>query len=172
VDRTGKEQVVATLHQTFNDANVIVVTHYLGISAGQATELRRQMTDAGARFRVIKNRLAKIAVAGTPYEHLAEMLTGPTAIAYSADPVAAAKAAVDFAKANEKLLILGGGLRESPLDEAGVRNLASLPSLDELRGKLVGLINAPATKIAGVLQAPAGQLARVVAAHAESAAAA
>ena len=169
MDRTGKERLVAELNETFDGANAVVVTHYLGITAGEATELRRQMHGAGAAFRVVKNSLARLALAGTPYEHMAGMFTGPTAIAFSADPVAAAKAAVDFARQNPHLVILGGGLRETALDEAAVRNLASLPSLDELRGRLVGLIGAPATRVAGVLQAPAAQLARVFDAYAEAA---
>lgn len=169
LDRTGKERLVATLNETFDGANAVVVTHYLGITAGEATGLRRQMHDAGATFRVVKNSLARLALAGTPYEHMAGLFTGPTAIAFSADPVAAAKAAVDFAGQNRHLVILGGGLRETALDEAAVRNLARLPSLDELRGRLIGLISAPATKVAGVLQAPAAQLARVFDAYAEAA---
>jgi len=169
VDRATKEQQVTSLRDTFNDATVVVVTHYLGITAAEATDLRRQMIAAGARFRVTKNRLVKIALEGTPYEHLAEMFTGPTAIAYSDDPVAAAKASVEFSKGNENLVILGGGLGGTPLDQTAVKNLASLPSLDELRSQIIGLVNAPATKIAGVLQAPAGQLARVVGAYAAQA---
>lgn len=169
LDRTGKERLVAELNETFDGANAVVVTHYLGITAGEATDLRRQMHEAGAVFRVVKNSLARLALAGTPYEHMNGLFTGPTAIAFSADPVAAAKAAVDFAGQNPHLVILGGGLRETALDEAAVRNLARLPSLDELRGRLVGLISAPATKVAGVLQAPAAQLARVFDAYAEAA---
>ena len=166
MDRAAKQRMVASLHETFAQATAVVVTHYLGITAGQATELRRRMNAGGARFRVTKNRLVKLALAGTPYEHLAGLFTGPTAIATSDDPVAAAKASVEFAKANERLVILGGGLRGTPLDEAAVRYLAALPSLDQLRAKLVGVLNAPATRLAGVLQAPAGQLARVVGAYA------
>jgi large subunit ribosomal protein L10 len=160
--------MVASLHEVFSNANAVVVTHNLGITAGEATELRRQMRAAGARFRVTKNSLTKRALADTPYDHLAGLFSGPTAIAVSEDPVAAAKATVDFAKDNENLIILGGGLGATALAEADVKNLASLPSLDELRGKIVGLLNAPATKIAGVLQAPAGQLARVIDAHAKA----
>ena len=166
MDRATKAQLVASLHETFDQATVVVVTHYLGITAGQATQLRRRMNAAGARFQVTKNRLAKIALAGTRYEHLAALFVGPTAIAYSEDPVAAAKASVEFAKGNERLVILGGGLGTTPLSEAAVRNLAALPSLDELRARIVGVLNAPAAKLARVLQAPAGQLARVVGAYA------
>ncbi|HCP01754.1 MAG TPA: 50S ribosomal protein L10, partial [Rhodospirillaceae bacterium] len=117
-------------------------------------------------YKVTKNRLAKLALAGTPYEPIVDLFSGPTAIAYSADPVAAARVAVDFAKENDKLIVVGGAMGDTRLDESAVKALASLPSLDELRGKLVGLLNAPATKVAGVLQAPAGQLARVIGAYA------
>ncbi len=168
MERAAKEAMVASLHETFAAANVVVVTHYLGINAGEATALRRQMRAAGARFQVIKNSLVKLALPDTPYAHLAGLFPGPTAIAFSDDPVAAAKAMVGFAKTNHNLIILGGGFGETPLAEVDVRNLASLPSLDELRAKIVGLINAPAVKIAGVLQAPAGQLARVIDAHAKA----
>ncbi|MFQ5958292.1 MAG: 50S ribosomal protein L10 [Alphaproteobacteria bacterium] len=166
MDRSQKEQIVATLHQIFADAALVVVTRPQGLTVAEATELRRQMGQAGATYRVIKNRLTRIAIEGTPYAALSDLFSGPTAIAYSEDPVAAAKVAVDYAKGNEKLVILGGALRENVLDGAGVKALATLPSLDELRGKLVGLLQAPATKVARVLQAPAGQLARVFNAYA------
>ena len=158
-----------TLRGTFESANVVVVTHYLGIAANEATALRRAMRAAGATFRVTKNSLARRALEGTPYGHMAALFTGPTAIAWSGDPVAAARASVEFAKENPHLVVLGGGLREAPLDEAAVRALAELPSLDELRARLIGLLAAPATKVARVLQAPAGQLARVVGAYSEDA---
>ncbi len=170
MDRATKERLIESLNATFNQANVVVVTHYLGISASEATDLRRQMRTGGALFRVTKNSLARRALDGTDYGHMADLFTGPTAIAWSEDPVAAARAAVDFAKQNTHMIILGGGLRGTPLDEAAVRSLASLPSLDELRAQLVGMINTPATRIAGVLQAPAGQMARVLNAWAEAAA--
>lgn len=166
MDRTAKEQLVAKLHRTFADANSVVVSHYLGITAAEATALRRRMRDAGASFRVTKNRLARLALEGTAYEHLSPLFSGPTAIATSQDPVAAARASVEFAKVNQNLIILGGGLKAAPLDAAAVRNLASLPSLDVLRGRLVGLVNAPAAKLARVVQAPAAQIARVLAAFA------
>ena len=169
MDRTAKERLVSELRGTFEAANAVVVTHYLGIDAGEATDLRRQMRATGAMFRVVKNSLARRAVAATPYEHLAELFVGPTAIAWSADPVAAAKAVVEFARENEHLVIRGGGLRDAALDESAVRDLASLPSLDELRARLAGLVNAPATRVAAVLQAPAAQLARVFDAYAEAA---
>ena len=169
MDRTAKEQLVGSLNATFAQANVVVVAHYLGITADEATGLRREMRGAGATFRVTKNSLARRALGGTPYEHMAALFSGPTAIAWSEDPVAAAKAAVGFAERNRHMVILGGGLRETPLDEAAVRNLASLPSLDELRARLIAAVNAPAARIVGVLQAPAGQLARVFNAYADKA---
>jgi large subunit ribosomal protein L10 len=167
VDRVAKEQMVSDLHSVFDGANVVIVTHYSGLTVGELGELRGQMQEVGARFKVTKNRLTRLALAGTKFEGLADMFTGPTAIAYSEDPVAAAKATVNFAKGNDKLIVIGGGMGEEMLDVNGVKALAILPSLDELRGKLVGLISAPATKVAGVLQAPAGQLARVVSARAK-----
>lgn len=168
VDRAQKEELVAELKSAFEGTNVVVVTHYSGLSVAEMTDLRRRMRDAGAQFRVTKNRLTKRALDGTKCDPLASLFTGPTAIAYSDDPVAAAKVAVDFAKENEKLIVLGGMMDETELDAAGVKNLASMPSLDELRGKIVGLLNAPATKLAGVTQAPAGQLARVFGAYGQS----
>jgi len=144
-----------------------VVTHQSGLTVAESTDLRRRMRAADASYKVTKNRLVKLALVGTPYEAIADLFEGPTAIAYSADPVAAARVAVDFSKENDKLVVVGGAMAENRLDEAGVKALATLPSLDELRGKLLGLLNAPATKVAGVLQAPASQLARVLSAHAE-----
>ncbi|MBT6221095.1 MAG: 50S ribosomal protein L10 [Rhodospirillaceae bacterium] len=167
VDRTEKEDLVSQMHQVFEDTSIVVVTHYSGLTVAEMGELRTQMRDAGAQFKVTKNRLTRLALDGTKFSGLNDLFTGPTAIAYSEDPVAAAKAAVNFAKTNEKLVVLGGALGEDILDVNAVKNLATLPSLDEIRGKIVGLLNAPATKIAGVLQAPAGQLARVVSAHSE-----
>jgi large subunit ribosomal protein L10 len=143
------------------------VTHQTGLTVDEVTQLRRQMRNAGARYRVTKNRLARRALEGTPFANLAPLFTGPTAIAFSRDPVAAAKAAVEYANRNNKLTVIGGGLSGQALDAAAIKALASLPSLDELRGKLIGLLNAPATKLATLLQAPAGQLARVMAAYAE-----
>jgi large subunit ribosomal protein L10 len=167
VDRTQKARLVDTLHEDFGGAVCLVVTHQTGLSVAEATTLRRQIREAGAQFKVTKNRLAKRALEGTPFAELATLFTGPTAIAFSNDPVAAAKAAVAFANRNNKLTIVGGGLAGKTLDAAEVRALATLPSLDELRGKIIGLIQAPATKLAGLLQAPAAQLARVLAAHAD-----
>lgn len=165
--RAEKYDIVDELRDVFDQAGAVVVTHYQGLTVAQMTELRRGMRDAGARFRVTKNRLTRIALAGSPYEPLADMFTGPTGIAYSADPVAAAKATVAFAKRNERLIVVGGGIGDNLLSAEQVRALADLPSLDELRARLVGLINQPAARLVGVLQAPGGQLARVLAAHAE-----
>ena len=169
MDRAQKQQIAAALHEDLSDTVCVVVTHQTGLSVDEVTQLRRQMRSAGARYRVTKNRLARRALEGTPFAGLAPLFTGPTAIAYSRDPVAAAKAAVEYANRNNKLTVIGGGLSGQPLDAAGIKALATLPSLDELRGKIIGLIQAPATKLAGLLQAPAGQLARVLAAHAEKA---
>lgn len=165
MNRAEKEQLVAAMRERFSSATALVVTQQSGMTVAESTELRRKVRAAGASYRVTKNRLVKLALEGTPFEALSPLFTGPTAIAVSDDPVAAAKVCVEFAKKNEKLTIVGGGLEGQVLDPDGVKALASLPSLDELRGKLIGLINAPATKVAGVIQAPAGQLARVFAAY-------
>jgi large subunit ribosomal protein L10 len=157
--------LVAELQETFATNNLVVITQQSGLTVEEVSELRTQMREAGAAFKVTKNRLAKIALKGTKFEGLADRFTGPTAIAVSQDPVAAAKVAVEFANKNEKLQIVCGSLEKEALDAAAVNALAKLPSLDELRGKLIGLIQAPATKVAGVLQAPAGQLARVFGAY-------
>lgn len=167
MDRSQKQQVVTALQQDLSGSTCVVVTHQTGLSVAEVTQLRRQMRSAGASYRVTKNRLVRRALEGTEFAALVPLFTGPTAVAYSRDPVAAAKAAVAFANRNDKLTIVGGGLNGQALDPAAVRALATLPSLDELRGKIIGLIQAPATKLAGLLQAPAGQLARVLAAHAE-----
>lgn len=168
MDRTQKQKLVDTLQHDLGNTACVLVTHQSGLSVAEVTQLRRQIRGAGASFRVTKNRLARRALAGTPFEPLTSLFTGPTAIAFSRDPVAAAKVLVAFANRNDKLTIIGGGLAGQQIDAVGVRDLASLPSLDELRGKLIGLLVAPATRLAVVLQAPAGQLARVFAAHAES----
>jgi large subunit ribosomal protein L10 len=167
VQRTEKEELIASLNRAFNEAVAVVITHQTGLTVAEVSDLRRKVRAAGGRFKVTKNRLARRALSGTKYEGLAELFKGPTAIAFSSDPVSVAKVAVDFSKANEKLVITGGALGTQVLGPDGVKALASLPSLDELRGKIVGLLNAPATKIAGVLQAPASQLARVVQAYAQ-----
>ena len=167
MDRAKKQELTATLHQDLADTVCVVITHQTGLSVAEVTQLRRQMRSSGASYRVTKNRLVKRALEGTPFAALAPLFTGPTAIAFSRDPVAAAKAAVEYANRNAKLTIVGGGLAGELLDQAGIRALATLPSLDELRSKIIGLINAPATKLAVLLQTPGGQLARVLAAHAE-----
>jgi large subunit ribosomal protein L10 len=169
VDRAQKQKLVEALRRDLQDIRCLVVTHQSGLDVAEATQLRRQVRGAGARFRVTKNRLARRALAGTAFEGLSPLFTGPTAIAFSRDPVAAAKAVVEFANRSPKLTIVGGGLAGSPMDADGVKELASLPSLDELRGRIVGLLVAPASRLLSVLQAPAGQLARVLAAHAETA---
>jgi len=165
MDRSQKADSVAQLNAVFNEVGVVVITRNLGLSVAKSTDLRAKMRDAGASYKVAKNRLARLALKETQYEGLEDYLSGPTALAYSVDPVAAAKAAVDFAKTNDKLEIVGGSMGGQLLDEAGIKALASMPSLDELRGKLVGLINAPATKIAQVVNAPAAKLARVFGAY-------
>lgn len=169
MDRAQKQQVAERLRQDLADTVCVVITHQTGLTVDEVTQLRRQMRSAGANYRVTKNRLVKRALEGTQFEPLTPLFTGPTAIAFSNDPVAAAKVAVAFANRNNKLTIIGGGLSGQTLDANAVKALATLPSLDELRGKIIGLIQAPATKLAGLLQAPAGQLARLLAAHAEQA---
>jgi large subunit ribosomal protein L10 len=166
VDRAEKKELVATLNGVFKAANVVVVAHYSGLTVAQMQTLRKQMKHVGATVKVAKNRLAKIALEGTDVAAIAPLLKGPTVIAFSGDPVAAPKVAVDFAKANEKFVILGGSMGTTALNPDGVKALAALPSLDELRAKIVGLIQAPATKIAQVLNAPATKVARVVQAYA------
>ncbi|WP_414900074.1 50S ribosomal protein L10 [Sphingomonas flavalba] len=166
MDRAQKSELVAELNRTFSEVGVVVVTRNLGLTVAQSTVLRGKMREAGASYKVAKNRLAKIAVEGTPYAGISDLLTGPTGIASSSDPVAAAKVAVDFAKANDKFEIVGGAMGDTLLDVDGVKALAALPSLDELRAKIVGLVQAPATKVVQVVQAPAGQLARVFGAYA------
>lgn len=166
MNRSEKTDAVAVLNATFNEAAVVVVTRNLGLTVTQSTDLRNKMRDAGASYKVAKNRLAKIALNDTQYLPLSDLLTGPTALATSGDPVAAAKVAVEFAKTNDKLEIVGGAMGSTVLDVEGVKALASMPSLDELRAKLIGLVQAPATKIAQIVTAPAGQLARVFGAYA------
>lgn len=166
MDRAQKQELVTQLHDVFDSAGVVVVTHYSGLDVKDMTKLRRELRENGASFKVTKNRLTKLALDGTNKTPLSDLFTGPTAIGYSDDPVAAPKAIARFAKDNENLIILGGMMGDLVLDVDGVKELASLPSLDELRGKLVCLLNTPATRIAGVLQAPAGQLARVLGAYA------
>ena len=165
MDRSQKTDAVAQLNNVFNEAGVVVVTRNLGLTVAESTDLRAKMREAGATYQVAKNRLAKIALKDTDYAGIEEYLTGPTALAYSEDPVAAAKAVVEFAKTNDRIEVVGGSMGSQVLDEAGVRALASMPSLDELRGTIVGLLNAPATKVVRTIKEPTSMLARVFGAY-------
>ncbi|HVZ06410.1 50S ribosomal protein L10 [Rhodopila sp.] len=167
MDRTEKREFVTELNQVLSETSIVVVTRNAGLTVAEATELRRKMRAAGATFKIAKNRLTNLALEGTPFDGIRPLLKGPTALAWSRDPVAAAKAAVEFAKTNEKFVLVGGALGSQTLNADGIKALAELPSLDELRARLVGMIATPATRIAGVLQAPAGQLARVFGAYAK-----
>jgi len=166
VDRAAKRELVDSMHDVFKDTGVIVVAHYAGMTVAQMTELRRRVKDAGGTVKVAKNRLAKLALRDTDVAGISDLFKGPTCVAYSADPIAAAKVAVTYAKENEKLVILGGAMGPTVLDSAGVKALADLPSLDELRATLIGLVQAPMTKIARIVKEPGGQLARVIQAKA------
>lgn len=171
MERARKEDLVSSLRQTFDDTTLVVVTHHTGLNVAEATDLRRQMRQAGATFRVTKNRLVLRALKDSKLSdlaELAELFSGPTAIATSSDPVAAAKVAVDFAKGNEKLTIIGGALNAEILDVGAVKALAALPSLDELRAKIAAMLQTPAQRLVMLLQAPAGQVARVVRAYSET----
>jgi large subunit ribosomal protein L10 len=167
MDRTQKESLIASLNQLFGSTTLVVVAKPLGLTVAESTDLRRRMREAGASYKVAKNRLIRIALKGTQFEGLSQLFAGPTAIAYSRDPVAAARVAVTYADRNEKLKILGAGLGARLLDVAEVTALAKLPSLDELRARLLGMVQTPAARIAQVLQAPGAQLARVLNAHAQ-----
>ncbi len=167
MDRAEKTELVSQLNDVFKTTSVVVVAHYSGLTVAQLQRLRKQMRDAGAKVQVSKNRLAKIALEGTDVASIGSLMTGPTIIAYSDDPVAAPKVAAAFAKDFDKFVILGGAMGLTALDPAGVRALATMPSLDELRAKLIGLIQAPATKLAQLTTAPAAKLARVFNAYAE-----
>ncbi len=167
MERAEKRELVTTLRGVFEDNTTIVVAHYSGLSVADMTAFRAQMREAGAGVRVAKNRLAKLALEGTDVAHMSDLFTGPTLIAYSSDPVAAPKVAIDFAKSHEKLVVLGGAMGPTTLKPDDVKALATMPSLDELRAKLVGMISTPATRMAQVLSAPAGQVARVLGARAE-----
>ena len=167
MDRTEKHAFVASLAAVFADTSFVVVTRNSGMTVAGVTDLRRRMRAAGATYKVAKNRLAVLALEGTSFAGIKPMLTGPTALAWAKDPVAVAKVAVDFAKTNDKFEVLGGALGTQVLDASGVKALSELPSLDQLRASLLGMIGTPATRIAGVLQAPAGQVARVLAAYAD-----
>ena len=171
MDKTQKAEVVEDLNGVFANAGSVVVAHYTGLTVAELSDLRTRMRAAGASFRVAKNRLAMRALQGTAIEGITNLFKGPTGIAVSDDPVAASRVAVAYAKDNDKLVILGGTVGTTTLDANGVKALASLPSLNELRGKIVGLLVAPATKIAGVVAAPAGQLARVIGAYSKKEAA-
>jgi large subunit ribosomal protein L10 len=166
VERAVKIEQIASLGEVFKTTKVVVVAHYSGLTVAQMQTLRKQMRLAGASVKVAKNRLAKIALEGSDVASIAPLMKGPTLIAFSGDPVAAPKVAVDFAKTHERFVILGGAMGKTSLDQNGVKALAALPSLDELRARIVGLIQAPATKIARVVNAPAAKLARVVQAYA------
>jgi large subunit ribosomal protein L10 len=165
LERAEKREVVTALHDVFAKTGVVVVAHYAGLTVAQMTKLRSEMRSAGGRVKVAKNRLVKLALEGTDAKGIADLLKGPTCLAFSEDPVAAPKIAVKFAKANEKFVILGGSMGNTVLDAKGVNSLADLPSLDELRGKLIGLLQAPASKIARTLTEPGAQLARVFGAY-------
>ena len=167
MDRTEKRAFVASLGQVFAETSMVVVTRNNGMTVAQVSELRRRMRASGSTYKVAKNRLAVLALDGTQFDALAPLLKGPTALAWNTDPVAVAKAAVDYAKTNEKFVVIGGALGTQMLDANGIKALADLPSLDVLRARLVGMIQTPATRIAGILQAPAGQLARVFGAYAK-----
>ncbi|MGQ0742287.1 MAG: 50S ribosomal protein L10 [Alphaproteobacteria bacterium] len=171
MERARKAEVVDELKGLFGEAGTVVVAHYTGMTVAEMSDLRSRMRKVGASFRVAKNRLARRALDGTPVAGIAALFAGPTGIAFSKDPVAAAKVAVAYARDNAKLVVLGGAMGTNVLDVEGVKALASLPSLDELRGRIVGLFQAPAAKLATVLQAPATQVARVVSAYAKKEAA-
>ena len=166
MDRAEKKEFVAELNGVFSKTAVVVVAHYSGLTVAQLENLRKQIRNAGASVQVAKNRLAKIALEGTDVASIASLMKGPTLIAYSDDPVAAPKVAVAFAKDHDKLVILGGAMGKTALNPDGVKSLATMPSLDELRAKLLGLLNAPATKLAQLSTAPAAKLARVFGAYA------
>jgi large subunit ribosomal protein L10 len=166
VEKAAKKQSVEELNGVFKTTSVAIVAHYSGLTVAQMQKLRMQMKQAGASVKVSKNRLAKIALEGTDVVAIGSLLKGPTVIATSNDPVAAPKVAIEFAKTNERFVILGGSMGKTVLNVDGVKALAALPSLDELRGKIIGLLVAPATKIAQLTTAPAAKLARVVQAYA------
>ena len=162
MNRTEKAELIETLQSTFNASTTVVVAHQVGMTVAESGDLRQKMREAGAGFKVTKNRIAKLALKGTRFEDLDSLFTGPTAVGMSQDPVAAAKTLVEYAKGNTKVTIVGGSMDGKFLDKSGVEALAKLPSLGEMRGTLVGLIQAPAAKIARVVQAPAGKMARVI----------
>lgn len=167
MDRTEKHEFVASLAAIFAETSFVLVAQNKGLTVADVSDLRRKMRAAGATYKVAKNRLATLALEGTRFDGVKPLLKGPTALAWSTDPVAVAKTAVEFAKTNDKFVVLGGALGAQTLDASGVKALAELPSLETLRAQLVGLIQTPATRIAGILQAPGGQVARVLSAYAK-----
>lgn len=169
MDRTQKEELVSNLRDHLNASELVVVTQQSGLTVAEVTDLRSKVRGAGAQYKVVKNTLARLAVAGTEKEELTSLLNGPTALAYSEDPVAAAKAVMDFANDNDKLQVVGGVMNGQFLDAKGVEALSKMPSLDELRGKIAALLVTPATNIARISKEPAGQLARVFGAYGKSA---
>ncbi len=162
--RAQKQETIAIANAKFKDAGITLVVHNNGLTVSEMSALRASMREAGADFKVVKNRLAKLATENTIYANIANLLTGPTVIATSQDPVLVAKGLVEFAKKNEKLVIIGGAYGEQLLDKKAIESLATLPSLDQIRAKIVGILQTPASRIASVLQAPGGQVARVIAA--------
>lgn len=169
MDRSEKEQLVSSLREGLLESSLVVVSHQTGLTVAQVSDLRRKMREAGAQFRVAKNTLARLAVAGTENEEITPLLSGPTTLAYSKDPVAAAKISVKFANDNDKFNVVGGILNGKLLDAKDIETLSKLPSIDELRAKIIGIISTPATRVAGIVQAPAGQLARVFSAYSKTA---
>jgi large subunit ribosomal protein L10 len=167
VKRSDKNNFVQNLKEELKNSSSVVVAHYSGLSVAETDNLRKEMRSNGAKFKVTKNRLTKIALTGTPYESIEDLFTGPTAIAYSSDPVAPARVSVEFEKKFENFKILGGSYEGEKIDNAKINFLATLPSLDQIRAKLLGLLNAPAQKIASITQAPGGQLARLINARSE-----
>lgn len=167
MSRAQKEAEIKELNERFANDELVVVTHYSGLTVSEISDLRAQLRAEGATFKVTKNSLTKLALKGTKFEALDNLFTGPTGVATSQDPVAAAKIAHKFAKGNDKLIIIGGALGEMVLDVAGVEAIAKLPSLDEIRSKLVGLLQAPAQKIASITAAPARELVGVTKAYGE-----
>ena len=166
MDRTEKRELVASLASVFAETSMVVVTQNQGLTVAEVSDLRRRMRAAGVQFKVAKNRLAILALEGTRFGGISPMLKGPTALAWSHDPVAAAKTATEFAKTNDKFVVIGGALGTQTLNADGIRSLAELPSLETLRGRLLGMIQTPGTRIAGLLAAPGGQIARVLGAYA------
>lgn len=169
MDRSEKEQLVSSMRQDLANSSLVIVAHQTGLTVAETLDLRRQMREAGAKFKVAKNTLIRLAISGTHNEGIHTLLSGPTTLAYSKDPVAAAKVTMKFANSNDRFKIVGGSLDGKVLNERDIETLSKLPPLDELRGKIIGIISTPATRVAGVLQAPAGQLARVFSAYGKKA---